>query len=330
MFEAAPAIENCSFVGNDARHIGGGVAAQSGGSIALANCIFIGNTSDQHGGGMRSAFNTVSTLRHCTFALNTAGEDGGGFSTNRDDAAEGSIDLYNCILWGNDAPSGTQISVEGDTNDYLSVYDSDVQDSSGGDTSGIDGNVTFYGLHLNVDPLFVNSGGGDLRLQYESPCINNGDGSEVGTDIADFDGDSNTAERLAWDADGSPRQVNPSYDVSTNCVDMGAYENQVEGTCPGDVTGPGGVPDGVVDVDDLFYVINLWDTPGGAADMYPSPCGDGNVDDDDLDIVTNNWGDCPGSFAPSSGPPQWWLDCLESCGGDVECLLECIQEAIEE
>jgi hypothetical protein len=54
--------------------------------------------------------------------------------------------------------------------------------------------------------------------------------------------------------------------------------------CPGNLNG-----DTVVDIDDLFVVLNNWGVSGGIADITD----DGTVDIDDLFVVLNNWGNCP-------------------------------------
>ena len=56
-------------------------------------------------------------------------------------------------------------------------------------------------------------------------------------------------------------------------------------TCPGDI-----VVDGVVDVEDLLALINLWGSSDPAADLD----GSGVVDTDDLLALINAWGMCPG------------------------------------
>jgi hypothetical protein len=56
-----------------------------------------------------------------------------------------------------------------------------------------------------------------------------------------------------------------------------------EEPCPADING-----DAVVDVDDLFEVLNHWGDAGGDSDVND----DGVVDVDDLFEVLNAWGDC--------------------------------------
>src|SRR5262250_2016942 len=77
--------------------------------------------------------------------------------------------VTNCILW-TDWPN----EFEGDA---ANVRYSDVQGGYAGD-----GNI-------DVDPLFVNSGSGDLRIQHDSPCVDAGDNTAVPNGITtDLDG----------------------------------------------------------------------------------------------------------------------------------------------
>lgn len=61
-------------------------------------------------------------------------------------------------------------------------------------------------------------------------------------------------------------------------------------SCPGDVTGPGGTPDGVVDVDDLNAILSAWGTSVGMGSPLDLANDDGFIDVDDLNVVLSNWG----------------------------------------
>jgi hypothetical protein len=101
-------------------------------------------------------------------------------------------------------------------------------------------------------------------------------------------------------------------------------------------------PDGVVNIDDLTTVINAWGTSG------PSVWGDvtlnGVVDIDDLLYVISKWGPCENSAnddeedgGDSRGRsemdggfidiPSLVQDCVDQCGDDYGCLVECLQSA---
>ncbi len=63
--------------------------------------------------------------------------------------------------------------------------------------------------------------------------------------------------------------------------------------CPGDITGPGGVPDGQVDVDDLNAILGAWDQNVGIGDPRDLANDDGIVNVDDLNVILGNWQNCP-------------------------------------
>ncbi len=60
--------------------------------------------------------------------------------------------------------------------------------------------------------------------------------------------------------------------------------------CPGDITGPGGTPDGQVDVDDLNAILGAWGQNVGIGDPRDVANGDGLVDVDDLNVILGAWG----------------------------------------
>src|SRR5262249_48388701 len=118
-----------------------------------------------------------STLYNCKLSGN---DFGARFST-----------LYNCVLYYNPPSAGTNYD-EFCTMSYCCTTPMPA--------NGV-GNIT------NA-PLFVNQGGGDLRLQANSPCVNAGNNAYV-TTLTDFD--------------GNPRIVRGT-------VDMGAFEYQGSGS----------------------------------------------------------------------------------------------------
>jgi hypothetical protein len=66
--------------------------------------------------------------------------------------------------------------------------------------------------------------------------------------------------------------------------------------CPGDITGPNGDPDGVVDTADFFFLLQNW----GPCPPNPNPCpadieppgGDGQVNTADFFKLLQSWGPC--------------------------------------
>jgi hypothetical protein len=177
-------VTNCTFISNSSEY-GGGL--QNDSSIAvLTNCLFIANTSTFVGGGMYN-LGGIPTVTNCTFAGNSAASDGGGM-----DNYDSTPSVANCIFWGNTAATGSEIY-----GGSPSVTYSDIQ----GGWSGT-GNI-------NLDPLFVDAIGGNLRLSSGSPCIDKGSNAAV--------------SGITTDLDGNPRVLDGESN-GTDIVDMGAYE----------------------------------------------------------------------------------------------------------
>jgi hypothetical protein len=105
--------------------------------------------------------------------------------------------------------------------------------------------------NINADPLFCNAGGGILRLQDTSPCLDAGADSEVPDDRADVNDNSDAEEPLPWDLIRSARQADALAGAAL--VDMGAYENPHDPECPWDLD-----RDGWVGVQDLAILLNCY------------------------------------------------------------------------
>ncbi len=78
--DSSPTVTNCSFSGNTATFLGGGMYSFFRSSPTVTNCAFSGNTATSSGGGM---FNGCSspTVSNCTFNGNTANNGGGMANT---------------------------------------------------------------------------------------------------------------------------------------------------------------------------------------------------------------------------------------------------------
>jgi hypothetical protein len=196
-------LNDCSLLGNTARWFGGG-ASQS----RLIRCRIIGNSAAA-GGGLYGGW-----MDNCLIATNTAGRGGGvsafigirgfpyyGFATNctivgnsagYGGGAWGST-LMNCIVYFNSAPPDDN---NGGGSDHAFSWL-----TSCCTTTNTKGSY-FYNNVITNEPMFVNAAAGDFRLQSNSPCINAGANSFVGT--------SN-------DLDGRPR-------IFGEAVDLGAFE----------------------------------------------------------------------------------------------------------
>jgi len=183
-------INNCVFNSNSTSSpytyfIGGGAVFWTGQEITISNCVFWDN---YEGVISNVAFfygltNESLNIINSTFQGNRPPSSTGIINTINDWTT---LNIQNCILWN-------ESEVEITANDaQVTVSYSDVQ----GGYEGV-GNI-------DVDPLFLNGGNGDLRLQSDSPCVN------------------------AGNPEGVPPA--PSRDIlgttrpQDNLVDMGAYE----------------------------------------------------------------------------------------------------------
>ncbi len=230
-------LTNCLLLGNQAKNNGGGA-----GESTLSGCVVSSNMAAGIGSGGNGGGVYYSTVLSSLVVSNNAGWGGGGYNSTfigcvlSNNAASSTSGrgggayngrLDNCLIVKNSANLGGGTYGATVDNGVL-VFDS-ASGSGGGDCSGILNNTivllnaapngsNYFGSTINfcctkpdaggnsiaVDPLFVNSLGGDFHLQSNSPCINAGKNSYLtnGLDLA-----------------GNPRIVGGT-------VDLGAYEWQ--------------------------------------------------------------------------------------------------------
>ncbi|UCE99839.1 MAG: hypothetical protein JSV82_01885, partial [Planctomycetota bacterium] len=280
-----PNIINCTFIGNEAGDDGGGMGNYTA-SPKLTNCTFSGNWAADDGGGMYNTTNSGPKLTNCTFSGNSATWDGGGmYNTSTSDP-----NITNWILWGNTDGGPTDESAQIYNNGSTpAVNYCCVQGWTGG--LGGTGNI---GGDPNHNPLFTDPNGPDdiagteddnLRLSWDSNCIDAGDNNSVPADTADLDGDANMTEPIPWDLDGNPRFVDGDCNT-TEIVDMGAYE--LDWAYIGDFAGG-------CDIDfvDFAYLALTWQKEDGDP-TYDYLCdisipADSIIDERDLKIFTDNW-----------------------------------------
>jgi len=159
---AGPTIMYNIIKNNYSGSVAGGIMI-GGGTAVVKNNIISGNSCFNWGGGMFLT-GTGAVVTSNTFYGNTAANDGGGVHFGYS-----SPEFYNNILWGNSATAeGDEIAYFG-TDPPVITY-CDIQGGYAGE-----GNI-------DIDPLFRDPTGGDLRLQAvacgdnaDSPCIDTGD-----------------------------------------------------------------------------------------------------------------------------------------------------------
>ena len=193
---------------------GGGLDTFAAG-YDLFESLVVGNQASVHGGGIRQVEDSRGQLINTTVADNLASVAAGVFSSGS------GLDVWNSIVWGNDPGPGV-VALRGGFAGQVDVEHSDVQGRF--DTSN--GNIS-------VDPRFV--GGGDYRLQPDSPALHAGSDhlTRFALDFLDLDRDGDALEP-ARDLDGGLR--------SQGIVDMGAYEMPFDTPVlvPGSVAAPEG------------------------------------------------------------------------------------------
>gem|GEM_PF-305830 len=219
VYDSGQTLINCLFLGNSASY-GGGMDFSDNHESNMINCVFSGNSAD-YGGGMHSWYFCEDVhLYNCSFSKNSANYFGGAICCDEEYGTTQKMDLFNCILWGNnDSSSFGEFSQI-----YPSVYELSIS------YSDIQGGWQGLG-NIDVDPLFVDPNGPDgiagtqddnLRLSTDSLCIDAG-------------GNEALPEWVTTDLDGNRRIVG-------GIVDMGAYEFRgllyVDDDAPGD-PGPG-------------------------------------------------------------------------------------------
>ena len=230
---SSPTVTNCAFSGNNGGN-GGGIGNDYC-SPTVTNCTFTDNTAN-YGGGMRN-YDCSPTVTNCTFTGNTADEGGGmwhvygsptvtncTFSVNIANYGGGMYNHYNC------SPTVTNCTFTGNTTIYGGgMYNwhstptvtncilwSDSPDEIFDDDSSM--TVTYSDVqggwagtgNIDTDPMFADAEG---RLLAFSPCL------DAGNDAA-------VPGSVTTDLDGNPR-------IQGVCVDMGAYESDLNYMDPG-------------------------------------------------------------------------------------------------
>jgi predicted outer membrane repeat protein len=272
-----PVVEHCTFSDNTAGYRGGGVCSLDA-VLMITDCRFIANSAPD-GAGMYNEFSLLNVI-NSMFIANTATTGSGGGMANE----LSSLAVTNCTFTRNEAadegggiyssyftfPIVTNCILRGDLGGEI---DNDNSSSSHVTYCNVQGGYEGQG-NIDADPLFADPDNGDYHLSAGSPCIDAGDNTALPAGIL-------------TDLDGNPRFVDDPDTADTGfgappIVDMGAYEFQVEESCPADFD-----EDGDVDTADLLFLLGCWGMPCGDVDF------DGDTDTSDLLTLLAAWGECP-------------------------------------
>ncbi len=138
---SSPTLTNCSFSGNTALMLGGGLANFNGSSPTVTNCTFSGNTA-ANGGGMVNLFGSSPIVTNCSFSGNAAANNGGGMAN----ANNSSPTVTDCTFSGNTADQGGgMLNVPGSLPTVTNTgFCSNTPDAINGDFTDGGGNSLLY------------------------------------------------------------------------------------------------------------------------------------------------------------------------------------------
>jgi len=204
------ALAGCTLNGNSASGSGGAVAL-SDSNLSAVNCCLHANYGSLSAGAIHHLGGGQASLTNCTIAGNRQSPYAGAIVCESS-AGYGAGEMYlaNCILW-NDDQDVMNRGASSVTADFCDIR-----------------NGWFEGDNIRVDPRFVDPAGldgrlgtadDDLRLRWDSLCIDAGNVDLLPVDATDVDSDGNVLEPLPLDHDGKGR-------IAGDTVDLGAYETQ--------------------------------------------------------------------------------------------------------
>ncbi len=274
---------NCIFKNNECQNKGGAVS-QSGSTSAnwFTNCLFVDNTA-REGGALWTLCDV--NLLNCTIAGNTAMEHGGGLYYY---SVYGYI--KNCIIWGNTASDGNQMSFQ----EYSAINFTycDIEGGMAGFSYQDQGQVGGSYLHcFDLQPNFRETGDLPWKLGSNSPCINAGDPNTSMSGVA--------LEGL----DGFGRFMDSevavgSLDDALDRIDIGAYE----------VFGYNNIPDGTVIEEDQTLQGRFYIYPGFTVTIDPGVTIDMSINSEFIvygNLIADGTANEPITFTRTSEYETW-------------------------
>jgi hypothetical protein len=193
-----PTLTNCIFINNSSGNNGGAIYNHNS-SPVLTNCTFIGNSAVSSGGGINNGSDSSPEVVNCTFTANSAGSSGGAIANHLSHPS-----VINCILWGNTAPAGPQISLL--SSSWVSISYSDLQGSLEAIYDDGTGSILWDLGNIAENPKFKSD---NYHIEMASPCVDAGDPAR------DYSGQT--------DIDGEPRLMGPYVDMGSDEVESPQY-----------------------------------------------------------------------------------------------------------
>jgi len=247
---ASPTIRNCIITKNIAEvWEGGGIRCRSCRGVILDNCLITENSA-RYGGGIGSSGDNFTNfvdiiVTNCTFSANSAQYGGGAVHVG--DGSQPSI--VNCILWGDTALYGPEITLEGFFPlSFLYVSFSDVQ----GGENDVYGHHLYWGPgNINVDPCFADPCNGDYHLKSQAGRWDANGGRWMKDEVTSLCIDAGNP--------GCPVGDEPN-DVNNIRINMGGYGGTSEASkSPADWAILADLTnDRIIDFNDLDVFVQYW------------------------------------------------------------------------
>lgn len=271
---------------------GGGISSETDGTLLVHGCLIMGSSASDDCGALFANHDTI--VEQSTVAYNTATSSIGGIGDNQSTSR-----VSDTILWQNSDSTGS-----GQTSEVRGFVDASYCCIEGWDGTipGVDS--------FGADPLFVDPGSGDLRLEEWSPCIEAGD-------------DSLTYAVEPFDLDGHSRIDDGDFDGHLR-LDLGALEfTHINLAITGDPT-PGGTIEIITSGTAGLPAVLIFAVDPGTFLVDPF----GYLGVDEALCLALTWDPAPADVAieipPDFPATDYWVQVADFFGaaGDVSNLIE--------